>query len=206
MSADFRKEGQGDDRLAQIRARCERATDGPWKHDTDYLGGGIFQERVGGWAITRCHGYGPDSDHERMPADAEFIAHSREDVPYLLERVENLEQAWRRDRELYSTAIDNWRARLEEEKVHAANLKTIADGAIEDAAALRAALGTLLGALRDAILAPSHGNIAFPVAYWAHGTPLHRLNAMPVLESERRIYDALNAAGKILAQGKEHQK
>lgn len=85
-------------RIADIKARCEKATEGPW----------------GTGALT-VHGAGGDwlavhSESATMPArrflvvaacgpasnessghDAAFIAHSRADVPYLVARVERLE-------------------------------------------------------------------------------------------------------------------
>ena len=77
-------------RLAEISARCQKATKGPWKakplaHPEKC--GGICPDyhnhdsNVGCWdeIVTTDSGYyGPSWD------DAEFIAHAREDIPFLL--------------------------------------------------------------------------------------------------------------------------
>ena len=54
-------------RLEEIRARCEAASSPPWV-----------------WIETDCGSYGPKRK------DAEFISHSREDVPWLLEQIDVL--------------------------------------------------------------------------------------------------------------------
>lgn len=54
------------ERLSQIRERCERATSGPWKRELVYFeASGISRENI--------------------KDDAEFIARAREDVPFLLD-------------------------------------------------------------------------------------------------------------------------
>lgn len=94
-----------------IRARCEKATPGPWvaKRTTDRE-----EVRCDGIAPA-CHNHEGDNcyDYDRpgftaCPAtneivttdsgyygpsmdDAEFIAHAREDIPYLLQRIAELE-------------------------------------------------------------------------------------------------------------------
>lgn len=50
------------DRISEIRARCEAATPGPWD------------------IILNGH----NIKVERTPANIDFIAHAREDIPYLL--------------------------------------------------------------------------------------------------------------------------
>ena len=68
-------------RLAEIRARAENATDGPWE---DW--GGVDAN-----GVTRASGPITWDDHGGevfKPADAEFIAHARTDVPALLAAVE----------------------------------------------------------------------------------------------------------------------
>lgn len=57
------------DEIADIRARAEAATPGPWRdyHNPDW-----------GWLVV-----GICADVQ--PQDAEFIAHAREDIPYLLD-------------------------------------------------------------------------------------------------------------------------
>lgn len=81
MSADAK-------RLAEIKARCEAATPGPWvmrrPHDEDE---------------DHEHIDGPDGSPiamghvgEDIGADAEFIANAREDVPFLLAKLEEAER------------------------------------------------------------------------------------------------------------------
>ena len=66
------------DRLDEIQARVEAATPGPWEWDSDLcvmLAGYEGQDPVVGVRLS------PRS------FDADFIAHSREDVPFLLAEV-----------------------------------------------------------------------------------------------------------------------
>jgi hypothetical protein len=66
-----------DEQLAEIRARCEAATGGPWEvgHKCEIY--------------TRHYQVGPIGDFWE-PADARFTAHAREDIPALLAEVERL--------------------------------------------------------------------------------------------------------------------
>lgn len=72
------------ERLAEIRARAEVATEGPWHHQPyggqnqngDYSGGNVFDRR-GEYLVSEV------GDH-----DGEFIAHARTDVPALVAEVE----------------------------------------------------------------------------------------------------------------------
>lgn len=82
-------------RLAEIRARVEKATQGPWTATAGYDGGATvaimrdwrdWREGYGGGASV----LGPEawihSAQKHQPdANAEFIAHAREDIPYLLD-------------------------------------------------------------------------------------------------------------------------
>jgi hypothetical protein len=75
-------------RMAEIEARAEKATEGPWALPFDdgaiALPGGrnsLLGLDMDGMAVV-----------ERRP-DAEFIAHAREDVPYLIARARELEAA-----------------------------------------------------------------------------------------------------------------
>jgi hypothetical protein len=69
--------------LAEIRARCEAATGGPWEvgHKCEIY--------------TRHYQVGPIGDFWE-PADARFTAHAREDIPALLAEVERLREPLRR--------------------------------------------------------------------------------------------------------------
>lgn len=74
------------DRLAEIHYRTDNATDGPWKIETHY---GMCQSRrrqivVPGW-MTPIAVLGQENPYG--DPDAEFIAHARTDVPWLIEQV-----------------------------------------------------------------------------------------------------------------------
>jgi len=91
--------------LTPIKARCEAATEGPWKWE---WADGVFSALTLGQADDVC-GYGHVLTSERCPAcidagtpdehpctlpkqeDSDFIAHAREDIPYLLAEVTRLE-------------------------------------------------------------------------------------------------------------------
>lgn len=75
-----------DPRLAEMRAREQAATRGPWR------AGKSGNNNV----------YGPDGDYDasgavaavfKGPANREFIAHAREDIPYLLDLVQQQAEA-----------------------------------------------------------------------------------------------------------------
>lgn len=85
-------EGMADnDRIAEIRARERAATPGDWQHvDDDHGRHGhnhsIWNETVpgtcaGAYIVERVHG-------DNAEADAEFLAHARSDVPWLLRQIE----------------------------------------------------------------------------------------------------------------------
>jgi len=96
-----------DERLAEIKARVEAATPGPWERNNlagrperevfagDYL---IGDFGVGGWK--------DDEGADRVEINADFIAHARQDIPGLLaevqrlrEHVASLEQGYKDSRE-----------------------------------------------------------------------------------------------------------
>lgn len=70
------------ERLAAIEARCEAATPGPWAARV----GKLYE--TNGIVTTVCDIGGIDWDR---PEDVEFVANSREDVPWLLTKVRELE-------------------------------------------------------------------------------------------------------------------
>ena len=92
-------------RLDEIKARAEAATEGPWVECSEYPADGLVsaplaeryrrEDEGQGWSsvydqwqiIRTDSGYYPPND-----ADMAFIAHSREDIPWLIERVEQLEE------------------------------------------------------------------------------------------------------------------
>ena len=80
------------DRLTEIKAREAAATKGPWRGVKD----GIVSEAVLARAEAAGESFDPDivvTDCGYYPpryADAAFIAHAREDVPWLVAEVERL--------------------------------------------------------------------------------------------------------------------
>lgn len=85
------------ERLAEIRARAEAATPGPWRQDVMYVDAVVPQGRPGGEVIIQCY---PTVRHLNavvpVKANAAFVAHSRKDVPELLAEIERLtaERRW----------------------------------------------------------------------------------------------------------------
>ena len=74
-------------RLAEIRARVDAATPGPWNADDK---GGVGKAEVTGedrqgypiWDLMHVA--------DASPVDAELIAHARTDIPYLLSEIDRL--------------------------------------------------------------------------------------------------------------------
>jgi hypothetical protein len=84
------------ERLAEIEARANAATNGPWYADvTRYHRRPASEQEVvvatDTMSIVRLSG--SKGFHEEAMPDAEFIAHARQDVPWLLARVRELEAA-----------------------------------------------------------------------------------------------------------------
>lgn len=81
------------DRLEEIRQRAEAATPGPWRA----YGNTVEQEKTGWHQVVGTELTGlPYMTYERLTTkneDATFIAHAREDIPYLLAEVERLRAA-----------------------------------------------------------------------------------------------------------------
>jgi len=99
-----------DTRIGEIRAREQDATPGPWGTSRDLDGSYTVQH---GTYVTAEDGFGSDGDVASLVGDEQtayrngtFIARAREDVPYLLDRVTQLEAALKR--------VDGLATRLEE--------------------------------------------------------------------------------------------
>jgi hypothetical protein len=74
-----------DDRLKEIKERLEKATPGKWRADRNTVD---FGPPTGSpFAVLHS-----DADPSNTTNDADFIAHSREDIPYLLAEIERLKQ------------------------------------------------------------------------------------------------------------------
>lgn len=96
-------------RLQEIRERVEKAAEGPWEVDEEmvYLPGDEVLVRyaegkaVRGKYFCQCDG---GTTHEQDEADASFIAHAREDIPFLLaenDRLREVEKAAKECREAH---------------------------------------------------------------------------------------------------------
>ncbi len=78
-----------EDRIAEIRARLDAATEGPWIHEPSEVLHGTEDVRlhyVSDQAAIADDDPPMCSFYSR--ADAEFVAHAREDVPFLLSELE----------------------------------------------------------------------------------------------------------------------
>ena len=84
-------------KLEEIKARCIAATPGPWEHVThdEYYGQGYGEVThfvKQGENLLRI-GLGCDQkQYFRYCNDALFIAHAREDIPYLLNEINRLQK------------------------------------------------------------------------------------------------------------------
>ncbi len=91
--------------LEQIKNRLNKSTPGPWKNldaslvesDSDCLFDDYGKKLDGDDVIVTCfdhvaHTHCGARNWEQREADAEFIAHSRQDIPDLIEAVESLQQ------------------------------------------------------------------------------------------------------------------
>lgn len=85
-------------RIGEIRKRVEKATKGPWKYIYDQEGSSM------GWICEPLEGhpgyfsndlFKVSGDSGQQECNAEFAAHAREDIPYLLAEVERREKQWR---------------------------------------------------------------------------------------------------------------
>lgn len=94
------------ERLDEIRQRAEHATKGPWQYDAalDEVLSPAAEPHCGGsyWVVlSECRGntnHAPLVSGKRDLADFKFIAESRQDIPWLLELISDLQdenRAWR---------------------------------------------------------------------------------------------------------------
>lgn len=75
------------DRLQEIKERCEKATPGPWELVLGHEDPNDACVHVKGSDNTVCYTQCYDCNHR---ADMAFIAHAREDIPYLLDENDRL--------------------------------------------------------------------------------------------------------------------
>lgn len=116
-----------DKEIAEIKAREEAATEGPWSHEGS---GNVYTGSI--LAISSCGGeYGC---HETLPQDdAHFIAHARTDIPRLLDEVERLRDELD-DATMFQGEIESYRIALE--SIYA-EVRDIANGDIKPRDGLR---------------------------------------------------------------------
>lgn len=92
------------DKLNEIEARCEAATDGPWMttHQGEFGEIRVCQKKKGADTL----GF---AEIESNIEDATFIAHSRQDIPKLLKVVRILSEALEKydTREVIQALYDN---------------------------------------------------------------------------------------------------
>jgi hypothetical protein len=93
-------------RIEQIKERAERATAGPWT-----------QEECGGQSIVvnpvkivlfagrQSQDIAHDTSAQQIECNADFIAHAREDVPFLLQQIEELKE-WGQAFRVYGSTPD----------------------------------------------------------------------------------------------------
>ena len=86
-------------RLDEIEARANAATEGPWewegeaKAEWELGANSLVPSRRPDDPVLYGYGYDASGIEVKTPADAEFIAHARTDVPWLLEQVERRDKA-----------------------------------------------------------------------------------------------------------------
>lgn len=73
-------------RLDEIKARTEAATEGPWSTEQE-VGGAIRVGNEDAWACVTMTTLGSGGEFDNQKADADFVAHAREDVPWLESRL-----------------------------------------------------------------------------------------------------------------------
>lgn len=82
------------ERLAEIKARAQAASDAPWSaYEIGDDGEKLFRYGDFGWYVTGPAGTPEFEDSEQGKSDAEFAAEARRDVPDLLAEVERLANA-----------------------------------------------------------------------------------------------------------------
>lgn len=127
------------DRIAEIRQRVENSTPGSWEWRKDFgdegdtglaLASNDTVEILGAYNWHCCSFR---DDPNVSDADAEFIAHSREDIPYLL-------------------------ARLAEAEAKIARTLALIDGGIQEEATPQRILSVIESFLRSASPEPKEGN------------------------------------------------
>jgi hypothetical protein len=82
-------------RILEIKARCEVARSGPWQayiEDRDHSSGSSFI-MIGAGANRGEDLYLTGDDMAVSAADYDFIAHARQDIPWLLAEIDRLQES-----------------------------------------------------------------------------------------------------------------
>lgn len=102
-------DGDVEARIAQIKAREAKATKGPW---TRFASDEIYRDGDRLVWTARGRGYGTIAEasgyHPEASFNADFIAASRADVPYLVAQVESLRAAVAKLEHACQQALDAW--------------------------------------------------------------------------------------------------
>jgi hypothetical protein len=100
------------ERLAEIEARANAATDGPWCTDSwEIYQGSEYEPGLSFWIGETCRG---TADLEQDRADAAFVAAARSDVPALVAEIRRLWDERRSTNEALDDAVQELRARHED--------------------------------------------------------------------------------------------
>jgi hypothetical protein len=100
------------ERLAEIEARADAATDGPWCTDSwEIYQGSEYEPGLSFWIGETCRG---TADLEQDRADAAFVAAARSDVPALVAEIRRLWDERRSTNEALDDAVRELRARRED--------------------------------------------------------------------------------------------
>lgn len=95
-------------RVVEIRERCERTTPRPWLLKGEHNWWWVTHPN-GDWSMWKSGGYRIAQSHDGNPKATEdfaFIAHAREDIPFLLSEVKRLEAENKRLRGLVERSRD----------------------------------------------------------------------------------------------------
>ena len=133
-------------RLAEIRERADKATPGPWEYEHEDYVSSVYlgSANAGSYPVQRAPIHRDTDITDRQADEArstvEFIAHSREDVPYLLSVIDSLTAE--RDHDRHRKEV----AEFEREEVRAALTRAIeaADSRAEAAEAREARLREMM--------------------------------------------------------------
>ncbi len=108
-------------RIKRIKARVNKATPGKWVVEK-YYHDEPYEEYIKSAAVVTKYGTITRNDWSNpVKVDLEFIANARQDIPYLLYKVDELSERNRelaeKLRELYEQSKSTWGADLEIEKL-----------------------------------------------------------------------------------------